>query len=294
MATLNALRAFEAAARHGSFVAAAGEIGVSPAAVSQQVRGLEARIGRALFTRVGRRVVLTEAGLEVLPRLSAAFQGLAEVAQQLSGRPASARLTLSVPPSFALSWLSSRVQGFIAANPGLALSIRAEEDPIAFERDKVDLRLSYGRFHYPEHRVEELMTDQVLPLCSPALATECAGPEALLALPLIHTDWGPSAARYPSWRSWCLAQGLSPDEESLRGHWANSSKLALDLAASGAGVVLGQRLLAADLIAAGHLVCPLALPMDLEAPYCLSVPRLRAERAPVVAAIAWLKAEMAV
>ena len=294
MPSLNALRAFEAAARHGSFVAAAEEIGVTPAAVSQQIRGLEARIGRKLFTRVGRRIVLSEAGLEVLPRLTEAFNGISAVAHQLAGSPVAARLTLSVPPSFALAWLSSRVEGFIGAHPSLELSLRAEEDPVAFERDKIDLRLSYGRFHYPEHLVEDLMTDQVLPLCSPALAETLDGPSHLRALPLIHTDWGPSAARYPSWRTWFAAQGFQLDQRAARGHWANSSKLALDLAASGAGVVLGQRLLAGDLIAAGHLVCPLDLPLTMEAPYCLSVPRLKAERPHVAAFVEWLKGEMAI
>ena len=284
--SLKGLQAFEAAARNGSFVAAAEELSVSPAAISQLVRTLEGQIGRKLFHRANRGIALTEAGLEVLPRLTAVFEELQGVSRRLAGRGSRARITVSVPPSVAVGWLSTRLAGFLEEHGPADISIRGEEDPVAFERDAIDIRMSYGRFHYREHESEAIATDSAAPACSPDFLAKNGllnSPQELLAVPLIHTDWGPAAATFPTWRHWFEAAGLPFERRAERGLTANSSKAALDLAISGLGVVLSQGFFAARPIEEGLLVRPLKQPLTLSQPYCLTLPQRSAQR-PIVRA----------
>src|SRR6185503_2905927 len=138
--SLRTLQAFEAAARTGSFVSAAEELAISSAAVSQLIATLEDHVGRKLFHRINRRSVLTEAGREVLPRLTIAFEELNGVARDLIGSAHRARLVVSVPPSVAVDWLPQRLSAFIALHGEADIFLRGEEEPIAFERDLIDLR----------------------------------------------------------------------------------------------------------------------------------------------------------
>src|SRR5882757_9162523 len=122
--SLRGLQAFEAAARSGSFAAAAEELSISAAAVSQLIRTVEEQMGRKLFHRVNRRVVLTEAGIEMLPRLTMAFQEIGSIARGSDAfRP---RLVISVPPSMAMGWLSQRLAGFVASHGAVDISLRGD------------------------------------------------------------------------------------------------------------------------------------------------------------------------
>ena len=291
--SLRALQAFEAAARTGSFVAAAHELSVSPAAVSQLIRTLEDQVGRKLFHRINRRTVLTEAGYEILPRLGTAFEELRNISQDLAGSAARARLVVSAPPSMTMGWLSTRVGDFIARQGPLDLFLRAEDDPVPFDRDRIDLRLSYGRFHYRDHRIEEVVTDAVYPVCTPDFVARYGPldrPERLEKVPLIHTDWGPAAATFPSWQSWLESVGVAADHARQPGLTTNASRTALDLARGGLGIALGQGIyVAADLIA-GRLVIPVHAPLLLNQAYFLTTPRRSAERQVVRDFGAWFDA----
>ncbi len=290
--SLKGLQAFDAAARKGSFAAAAEELSVSPAAISQLIRGLEDQIGRKLFHRVRRSVIPTEAGLEVLPRLSAAFEELRGVSRQLKGSGGQARLTLSVPPSVATGWLATRIGAFLAEHDPVDLAIRGEEDPVAFERETIDVRMSYGRFHYREHESEVVATDWAFPACAPDFLARHGPLETahdLLRLPLIHTDWGPAAAAYPTWDQWFEAASLAPPRRASRRITANSSNAAIDLAVSGLGVALCQGFFAARYLETGLLVRPLAQGLALRHPYCLTVPDRSARRPIVTAFKAWFR-----
>ena len=279
--SLKGLQAFETAARTGSFAAAARELSVSPAAISQLIRALEEQIGRKLFHRINRGIAPTEAGLEILPRLSAAFDELKGVSCQLSGDGFPSRVTISVPPSVAMGWLSTRIAGFMAAHGPIDISLRGEADPVDFDRDLIDIRMSYGRFHYRTHETEEIVTDAVFPVCSPVLLAK-HGPfntaESLLDTPLIHTDWGPAAATFPAWRSWFEAASVSPDRRVDHGLVVNSSSVAVELAMSGLGIALIQGLLMARPSQDGLLVCPFARALLLSQPYCLTIPQRSARR----------------
>lgn len=292
--SLRCLQAFEAAARSGSFVSAAEELAISPAAVSQLIATLEGHVGRKLFHRINRRVVLTEAGREVLPRLTLAFEELQGVARELAGDGHRARLVVSVPLSVAMGWLTSRLPDFIAVHGEADISIRGEEEPIDFERDLVDLRLSYGRFHDRDHAAEPLAVDAVYPVCSPSFLARqgpVTGARDLTAMSLIHTEWGPVAPSFPSWRQWFETAGVSPGRESQRGLTVNSSAAALDVAVQGLGVALCQGLFAARPLEEGRLVRPVPHSLKLSQPYCLTVPQRSARRPIVTAFRDWFAGE---
>lgn len=292
--SLRTLQAFEAAARTGSFVAAAEELSVSPAAVSQLIATLEDHVGRKLFHRVNRRVVVTEAGREVLPRLTLAFEELNGVARDLIGSEHRARLVVSVPSSVAAIWLPSRLPSFIASHGAADISLKGEEEPIAFERDLIDIRLSYGRFPDRDHEAEPIATDAVHPVCAPDfLARHAPVTKAsdLLDLPLIHTDWGPAAASFPSWRDWFEKASVTPGRAIAQGLTANSSAAALDLALAGLGVALCQGLFAAAAVEQRRLVKPVRNSLALGQPYCLTVPQRSARREIVTVFRDWFVAE---
>ena len=147
--------------------------------------------------------------------------------------------------------------GFVDSHGPVDISLRGEDDPVPFDRDLIDIRLCYGRSHYSEHLTEELVRDAVYPVCSPAFLAR-HGPitssASLHAVPLIHTDWGPSAASFPSWRNWFESAGVTPGRHIQHGMTANSSMAALDLARGGLGVALAQGLFCARQVEDGKLV----------------------------------------
>ena len=165
---LNALRAFEAAARSGSYVAAASELGVSSAAVSQQVRNLEVFLGKQLFMRFNNRIVLTDAGQSIFAGATEAFQSLSSLTQQALTGTTRSRLVISVLPSVAHRWLAPRLAMFALKERSFRFELRVEDDPVDFARYDIDLRVCYGTSLYPEFKAVHLRQDEVLPMCSPA------------------------------------------------------------------------------------------------------------------------------
>ena len=284
--SLRGLQAFEAAARTGSFAAAAEELSVSAAAVSQLIRTVEEQMGRKLFHRVNRRVVITEAGVEMLPRLTMAFQEIGSVARDVGGDAFRPRLVVSVPPSMAMGWLSKRLAGFVASHGAVDISLRGDDDPVAFEHELIDIRLSYGP-HYREHPTEDIVRDAVYPVCAPKLAGAIKS-ESLAGLPLIHTDWGPTGASFPAWRNWFEAAGIDPGRAAQRDLSANSSRAALDLAVSGLGLALAQGIYCSKVLEDGRLVRPVSRALELRQPYCLTIPERSARRDVVAAFRQWL------
>lgn len=286
---LRALEAFEAAARCGSFVAAAQELSVTPAAVSQLIRGLENQVGRKLFHRANRRIALTEAGVDIYPRLAQAFGELRGVSRELTGSDPVATLVVSVAPSVAMGWLSSRLPDFIRDHGWVDIFLRGEDDPVSFDRELIDLRLSYGPSHYPDHVTEELVTDSVYPVCSPAFLAQhgnAGRSDWLAGTHLIHTDWGPSGASFPSWLHWFGEMDLEPQRTVRHGMVANSSMAALDLARGGLGVALAQGLFCADDLLAGKLVI-VGEPVALASPYCVTIASRSRHRAVVSSFKEW-------
>ena len=289
---LKALRAFESAARTGSYVAAAEELRVSPAAVSQQVRNLEEFLGKQLFMRFNNRVLLTDAGQVVFAGASDALQSISTLTEQVMSGATKSRLVISVITSIAERWLEPRLAAFALHEKALRVELRVEGDPVDFARHNIDLRLCYGANLYPDMNMIRLFQDEVLPLCSPAYVersqnAKTLGMEGVPDDDLIHTSWGPSFVSHPTWHDWFALSGSNRPNDS-KGYQVGMSSLALDLARDSVGVALGQKMMARSDLAAGRLVPLSNLAIKLGHPYCLVHPRSKARKAGLQSLIAWL------
>src|SRR5258708_33846022 len=188
---LNALRAFEAAARHLSFTAAAAELNVTQAAISHQIRGLEARLGLKLFRRVGRGLLLADAAQAYLPEIGAAFDRLVEATRRLHQHDAAGVLSATVLPSFAAKWLLPRLGRFRAAHPEIDLRISSSTEQVDLAREDFDIALRAGGGRYPGMRVDLILTEKFFPVCSPSLLSEARPlrvPEDLRQHTLLHDE----------------------------------------------------------------------------------------------------------
>jgi LysR family glycine cleavage system transcriptional activator len=289
---LNALRAFEAAARAGSYVAAAEELGVSPAAISQQVRNLEEFLGKQMFMRFNNRVVLTDAGQAIFAGASESLQAISSLTQQIMSGGARSRLVISVISSVAERWLEPRLAAFARQDMTVRFDLRVENDPVDFSRHNIDLRICYGANLYPEMNIIHLTQDEVLPMCSPSYlernpGARTMGMAAVPAEDLIHTNWGPSFVSHPTWQAWFAKAGL-PKPDDAKGHLIGTSSLVLDLTRDDTGVALGQRMMAASDLAAGRLIALSDVTIALGHPYCLVHPRSKARKAGLAMLIDWL------
>jgi LysR family glycine cleavage system transcriptional activator len=279
---LNALRAFEVAARTGSFVQAGVELGVTAAAVSLQVKALEGYLEKRLFQREGNRIVLTDAGREFYPRLGQALSDIAELAADLRGGHDRKRLVVSVLPSLADLWLIPKLRGF---DGPLALDLRVEEDPVVLPRSGVDLRITYGAHFYPDYRVETLGRDKIIALGAKGLFK---GFPDLPARAFIHTDWGPAYATQPSWQFWARRNGF-PAPDPHHGLRVGMSALALAAARAGLGVALAPERMAREDLATGRLVALPGEPLPMSHEYLLVYANASAGRPALRALIAHIR-----
>ncbi|QGZ63430.1 LysR substrate-binding domain-containing protein [Paraburkholderia acidisoli] len=286
---LNAVKAFEVAARVGGFAQAAAELGVSAAAVSQQVRNLEEFLGKQLFVRTGNRIALTDAGLAIYPQTARALNDIAAMTVRIVEGALRMRLVVSVPASLAETWLAPKLAELIEIFPQMAIDIRVEDDPVDLARQDIDLRISYGDYHYPGLRAVPLVHDEVLPVCAPEFWYKHGNHEFDLASIheslFIHTNWGPNYASHPTWRDWFarsssgVTGGTGPDPS--RGRRVALSSLAVASARLGLGVALGQRVMARADLEAGRLIALSPTSLKLGHPYCAFVPDAKADRADI-------------
>lgn len=272
---LNALRAFEAVARHLSISGAAEELGVTPGAVSQSVKALEEYLGRALMSRTSRGLVLSDAAAAALPLLREGFDRLEEGARRLTGPERGGRLTVSVAPSFAAKWLAPRLGDFNAGFPDIDVQIHASMGLANFEAEGVDLAIRYGGGKWPGHEAKLLLHEEVTPVCSHRIADEIATPADIAKFTLIHDDSSLNDESCPDWAMWLKAAGVS-DIDASRGPRFNQSSLAIEAAASGRGVVLAKRTLAQADLDSGRLIAPFSMRTKLEFAYYVVHPPGRA------------------
>lgn len=258
---LQALKAFDAAARHLNFTRAAAELNVTPAAVSHQIKELEDLVGAALFQRTSRFMQLTRQGQVLKPAVADALDGLTRALQRIrqSDNPTQVRVTAS--PSIAAKWLVPRLDRFLESSPAADVRIDVSSEPLDFDREDVDVAIRFGDGVYPGLTVDKLFQDTVFPVCSPELLKgrrPLKEPRDLLAFTLIHLDYEAQGAVWPNWRMWMLAAGIKDFNDS-RGLDFSQTSLALQAALDGHGVALGDLTLAADDLAAGRLIKPFAL-----------------------------------
>jgi LysR family glycine cleavage system transcriptional activator len=289
---LNALRAFESAARHLNFSRAADELSVTPGAVSQQIQNLEDYVGAALFKRTPRGLLLTDSAQMALPALREAFDRLAEAAALLTAAVDGRRLTLTAPPSFAAKWLVPRLGRFEEAYPQVDVWLSADMDLVDFAASDVDLALRYGPGPYPGLEAIRLINETVIPVMSPTLmaANPVATPADLARHVLLH-DGSPDADEScPDWQMWLAARGVKGFDAN-RGPRFNQSSLVIEAAVSGRGVALAKRTLAQDDLDAGRLIAPMPISTMVDFAYFLVHPKAKGRLPQVKAFLNWIREE---
>ena len=285
---LAAVRAFEAAARHGSFTKAAEELGMTQAAVSYQVKLLEDRLGAPLFLRLPKRVALSEAGKRLATPVSEAFQRL-EAAFAAMRETSEGVLSVTVIMSFAHNWLVPRLGTFQLAHPNIAVRLDTSQQLVDFSREEVDVGIRSGRGVWPGLKAHLLMPTEFTPLCSPALlarAGKLDGPADLLRLPLL--DW-----RDEWWLQWFALAGIADPKPAPHPTIQLESQVLLGQAAmAGQGVaILTPAYFAAD-IAAGRLVQPFDLVGRSESSFWLVYPQERQSSPKIRAFRDWILKEV--
>lgn len=308
---LSALRAFEAAARHLSFKRAAEELHVTPAAVSQQIKALEAYLGLTLFRRLTRALEVTPQGLVMLPKIREGFDCLA-AAVESTRRSGDGVLTVNAPPSFASRWLVPRLPRFSAAHPEVELRLSSSVDTVdrrgetaVFEAGMVDprdaaseLAIRYGTGNYAGFRVEKIFAPDCVPVCSPRLPSAerpLAQPGDLRRHVLIHDETISDTERQAGWAQWLEAAGVpvggAAGADAQRGPRFSNAVLAVEAALDGQGVALALRPLVEADVAAGRLIMPFELTVPSPYAYFLVLPEAVAGRPSVAAFRAWLLSE---
>ncbi|AQR61456.1 LysR family transcriptional regulator [Brevundimonas sp. LM2] len=289
---LNALRAFESAARHLNFTRAADELSVTPGAVSQQIRLLEDTVGGPLFKREAKGLQITDLGRAAAPLLREGFERLMDASALLREPPRRRQISVSVAPSFAAKWLMPRMDDFHAAHPEIEVWISADMEPVDLTEGAADLAVRYGPGNYGGHVSQLLMTETVLPVCAPRLMQgdhPVRAPADLVHHTLLHDVSSDADPSRPDWAMWLKARKVRhPDPR--RGSRYNQNSLLIEAAIAGRGVALAKRTLAQADLAAGRLVAPFADGSEAVGfAYYVIMPRDRPASTSTNAFIAWLK-----
>ena len=299
---LNALRVFEAAARHLSFKEAAAELSITQAAVSHQIKSLEDYLGVELFRRAGRGVQLTDAARACLPRLREGFDALAAAVETIRQRAEESELIITAPPVFTARWLMPRLADFARREQRIDVRVVGSSKMVdggaldsAVLLGNLDLReetsgveIHLGAGHYPGYRADRLFSVSTTAVASPDIAASLKAPEDLAQQVLLHDDAMDLVANGGAWQKWLDAAGVADRVDGTRGPHFSSNILSLEAAAQKLGVALALRpLIDADL-ASGRLVAPFKVELKPQSDYYLVCPEVIADRPAVSAFRTWL------
>jgi LysR family transcriptional regulator, glycine cleavage system transcriptional activator len=285
---LNALKAFEAAARSESFTRAAEELSVTQAAVSQQVKALEATLGLTLFNRERQRLVITEAGREYLAVVRDALDRIALGTNRLVQRQLAGVLTVSTSPDFAAKWLVHRLGRFAEAHPEIDLRVSATLHHVDLVREQVDLAIRHGEGDWAGLDVVRLCSERLFPVCSPNLFSgrnRITKASDLLKLPLLRLD------DWSTWSRWFDAAGIS--NPTMRGPVLNQASMLIDAAIDGQGVALARTALAAWDVINGRLVVPIDVSLRMQNTFWIVCPKATSSVPKIKTFRDWLLAEAA-
>lgn len=286
---LNALRAFEAAARSESFTRAAEELCVTQGAVSHQVKLLEATLGIKLFNRERQRLVITDAGRDYLNVIRDALDRIAAGTERIVQRQNSGVLTVSTSPDFAAKWLVNRLGRFAELHPDIDLRVSATMHHVDFVREEVDVAVRHGDGNWNGLDAFRLCTERLFPICSPRLMSgrsRIAKPSDLLKFPLLHLE------NSKAWSNWFDAAGIA-DAETSHGLVLNRASMLIDAAVNGQGVALARTALAAWDLINGRLAKPFDLSLKLSKTYWIVCPKTTSTQRKIVTFRDWLLAEAA-
>ena len=285
---LNALKAFEAAARSESFTRAAEELNVTQGAVSHQVKALEGILGLKLFNRERQRLVITEAGREYLAVVRDALDRIAVGTERLVQRQTSGVLTVSTSPDFAAKWLVNRLGRFAEAHPDIDLRVSATIQQVDFAREDVDLAVRHGDGHWAGLDAVRLCSEQLFPVCAPKLISgrnRITKAADLLKFPLLRLeDW-------KNWSRWFEAAGVTATP--VPGPTLNRASMLIDAAVDGQGIALARTTLAAWDLINGRLVKPIDVSLRLSNTYWIVCPKATSVLPKITAFREWLLAEAA-
>ena len=285
---LNAVRAFEAVARNGSVTRAARELSVTQGAVSRHVSALEQWLGAQLFVRTQRGVTLTSQGTAYFRALRGALDQIDHATRQLQQSPDEGLLRLKLPPTFAIRWLVPRLARFHALHPGIDVQITTSHERADFDREDIDACIHSEREPPPRLGFRRLVGEVLLPVCSPRLlarGTRLLEPADLAGHVLLC-----SLNRPDDWPVWLEAAGASHIDGNSGLKFENAA-LAYQAAIDELGVMIAQRALVQDDLAAGRLVAPIARPVRTPGGYYLAYPPYRPPSARVAAFEAWIVGE---
>lgn len=284
---LNALRAFEATARHLSVKNAADELCVTAGAVSQLVKSLELHLGIALFRRANRGIFLTDAGQAYLPPVRNAFRQISEATRRVAAPAETGMLTVSATPFFASAWLVPRLKGFHDAHPDIDLQVVSSTALADFSRDGVDVAIRHGLGRYPGLISQRVLTVEIVPVATPALVRQLgmpASPSDLMRWPRVND------AERKAWQLWFEAQGIE-DAKPARGPSFDDSGLLLKAVLAGQGAALLPAAVVADDLTEGRLVQLSDLGWLEDFAYYLVCPEGSRDRPKVAAFREWIAAE---
>ncbi|CAI8782531.1 Glycine cleavage system transcriptional activator [Pseudomonas sp. IT-347P] len=284
--SLNGLRAFETVARHMSFTKAAEELNVTQTAVSHQIRRLEAELGVPLFLRLNEGLALSEDGQAYLPGVRAAFQELRYSTEQLLESRDNSVLTISTLVSVASKWLLPRLPSFQQAFPAIDVRISASTELVDFRKGTVDAAIRYGRGDWKGLRADFLKSDEIFPVCSPALARTLSTPADLAS----HTLLQVSGATAGDWSAWLHAAGQPAQLAEGPRLTFDLAMMAVQAAVDGQGVCIGRSTYVEDDLQAGRLVVPFDLRLKDEQGFYLVMPHETAQSKKIVALRTWLLA----
>ena len=287
---LTALRAFDAAARHMSFAKAAEEIGVTPAALSFQIKSLEEHLGQPLFHRLNRAVELTEAGRALAPGAAEGFRAL-QVAWRAARRVHNGRtLTVTAGPAFTARWMAPRFYEFARAHPEIELRFSASLRVMDFQRDEIDVAIRFGVGPDPDLYSVPLAFEWVTPVMLPELAERYPTPQSLTEAPLLMDDSLDFIDPPCDWGAWFRAVGI-PHEPTGGTHFSQADH-AVDAALAGAGVALGRRALVVKDLHEGRLVAPYGIAIRPQAHFRFLCPKGAEDRPAIAAFRDWMLSEI--
>lgn len=293
-----ALRTLEAAGRHLNFTRAADELGLTPAAVSHQIKEIEDQLGVALFTRTSRSIRLTEAGAALCDAAADAIDVLNRAvsrARKLTRGTALLKVTLDA--QFASKWLMRRIDGFRKLRPDIELRFDISYDVRDFDLDDVDVAIRFGMGKYPGLRADRLFDNMIIPVCSPRLLASgppLRVPRDLFHHTLVHIEWSQQGVTWPNWRMWMAAAGVDDFDDSRSVVFTTSSD-AVQAAIDGSAVALADFAMVANDLSEGRLVRPfdLGIRVSREFAYFLVYPKNTADDPRIAAFREWILEEAA-
>lgn len=284
---LNAIRAFEAAARHMSVTLAADELNVTPGAVSRQIKSLEEVLGLQLLTRGHRQIALTRQGNDYYRAVSLALEALRDATRKVQRRRQRKQLKIRSYTTFAMRWLIPRLSGFHAAHPDIEVLLKASLEPVDFRKEDIDAAIRLGDGNWPGTHCYRLVDNILAPVASPALLK--AGPKLKRPADLKHHTLLHSIARPDDWRYWLEAVKVDRLLDAHTGMTYESSAMSYAAAIEGQGIAMAQMFLVAKDLAEGRLVLPFPQKVDMgDFTYYLLTPGHRGESPHMTTFRIWL------